>query len=258
MQLEPIGIYHSELKYRFETPRQSVFIHNSGIVELYPGNNFETALEDLEGFDRIWILFQFHLNNHWKPKVRPPVAPGNERIGVFATRSPHRPNGIGMSCVKLERVDGLKIYVQDCDLLDGSPVFDIKPYIPAADSFPDSKTGWLERITPPEMYEVCFTEPAQQKLDFLKDHGFDAENFCRVQLGMNPLNPERKRLYAIPEGMEIGFRTWRIAFRIRGNTVEIFDVRSNYLPEELPEGAADRYGDKQLHRNFLGVFSQKT
>ena len=257
MELEPIGIYHSDLRFRFETPRQSVFIHNSGVIELKSGKNFETALEDLDGFERIWILFQFHLNQNWKPKVRPPVAPGKERIGVFATRSPHRPNGIGMSCVKLERINGLKVYVQDCDLLDGSPVFDIKPYIPAADSFPDSRTGWLERTAPPEMYDVLILPSAQVKLDFLRENGYDAENFCRVQLGMNPLNPERKRLYESPEGMEIGFRTWRIAFGIREKTVEIRDVRSNYQAEELLAGLPDRYGDKDLHRKFLSRFSGK-
>ena len=79
MNLEPIGVYHSAQRYRFETPRQSVFIHNSGVIELLPNRNFETALEDLEGFDRIWVLFQFHLNDNWRPKVRPPVAPEKER-----------------------------------------------------------------------------------------------------------------------------------------------------------------------------------
>ena len=174
MNIEPIGFYRSALRYRFETPRQSVFIHNSGVIELQHGRNFETALEDLEGFDRIWVLFQFHLNDNWRPKVRPPVAPENERIGVFATRSPHRPNPIGLSCVKLEKIEGLKIFVQDCDLLDESPVFDIKPYIPAADSFPDSRVGWLERAVAPEQYEVVIQPDALAKILFLKEHGFDA------------------------------------------------------------------------------------
>ena len=251
MNLEPIGIYHSAQRYRFETPRQSVFIHNSGVIELQHGMNFETALEDLDGFDRIWIIFQFHLNNNWKPKVRPPVAPEKERIGVFATRSPHRPNPLGMSCVKLEKVDGLKIFVQDCDLLDGTPVFDIKPYIPAADSFPDSRIGWLERAVIPEEYKVEILPKALEKLLFLKENGFDAENFCYLQLGSDPLNPERKRIAQTADGYEIGFRTWRIAFTVNEKYVEVKDLRSNYSPDELVENAPDKYGDKQLHRNFL-------
>ena len=250
MNLEPIGIYHSAQRFRFETPRQSVFIHNSGVITLQPNRNFETALEDLEGFDRIWVIFQFHLNDNWRPKVRPPVAPEKERIGVFATRSPHRPNPIGMSCVKLEKVEGLNIFVQDCDLLDESPVFDIKPYIPAADSFPDARIGWLERAVVPQSYEVSFTENAKEKLDFLKGNGFDAENFCIIQLGSDPVNPERKRIYRTVNGYEIGFRTWRIAFLVSGNAVTVYDVRSNYLPEELLDGAPDKYGDKPLHRAF--------
>ncbi|MBE6406014.1 MAG: tRNA (N6-threonylcarbamoyladenosine(37)-N6)-methyltransferase TrmO [Lentisphaerae bacterium] len=250
MNLEPIGIYHSAQRFRFETPRQSVFIHNSGVITLQPNRNFETALEDLEGFDRIWVIFQFHLNDNWRPKVRPPVAPEKERIGVFATRSPHRPNPIGMSCVKLEKVEGLNIFVQDCDLLDESPVFDIKPYIPAADSFPEARTGWLERAVVPQSFEVSFTENAKEKLDFLKENGFDAENFCIIQLGSDPVNPERKRIYRTANGYEIGFRTWRIAFHVSGNAVTVYDVRSNYLPEELLDGVPDKYGDKPLHRAF--------
>ncbi|MBQ9771718.1 MAG: tRNA (N6-threonylcarbamoyladenosine(37)-N6)-methyltransferase TrmO [Lentisphaeria bacterium] len=250
MNFEPIGFYHSAQRFRFETPRQSVFIHNSGVITLQPGRNFEMALEDLDGFDRIWVIFQFHLNDNWRPKVRPPVAPEKERIGVFATRSPHRPNPIGMSCVKLEKVEGLNIFVQDCDLLDESPVFDIKPYIPAADSFPDSGTGWLERAVVPQDYEILFTPEAQTKLDFLKVNGFDAGNFCNVQLGSDPLNTERKRIYQTDSGYEIGFRTWRISFVITDRTVTVYDVRSNYQPEELLEGAPDKYGDKPLHRAF--------
>ena len=250
MNLEPIGIYHSAQRYRFETPRQSVFIHNSGVIELQHGMNFETALEDLDGFDRIWVIFQFHLNDNWRPKVRPPVAPVKEKIGVFATRSPHRPNPIGMSCVKLEKVDGLNVFVQDCDLLDESPVLDIKPYIPAADSFPGSGTGWLERAVVPQSYQVCFTPEAQLKLDFLKENGFDAENFCQIQLGSDPVNPERKRIYQTDSGYEIGFRTWRIPFIIKDQTVTVYDVRSNYKQEELMEGMPDKYGDKPLHRAF--------
>ena len=254
MNLDPIGFYHSTQRYRFETPRQSVFIHNSGVIELQPNRNFETALEDLEGFDRIWVIFQFHLNNNWRPKVRPPVAPEKERIGVFATRSPHRPNPIGMSCVQLEKVEGLKIFVRDCDLLDESPVFDIKPYIPAADSFPESRTGWLERAVVPTAYDVVIHPSVREKFDFLKENGFDAGHFAQLQLGTDPVNPERKRIYQTDFGYEIGFRTWRIGFVLKEHTVEVISLRSNYLPEELPEGSPDKYGDKWLHREFLKRF----
>ena len=257
MNLEPVGIYRSALKYRFETPRQSVFIENSGVIEFARGRNFETALSDLDGFGRIWILFQFHLNSGWKPKVRPPVAPGKERLGVFATRSTHRPNPIGMSCVRMERVEGLRVFVRDCDLLDETPVFDIKPYIPVADSFPDSRTGWLERAEIPRQYEVEFLPELRGKILFLRENGLDAENFCRVQLGSDPLDGERKRLYDGERGMEIGFRTWRIAFFIENQKVVIRGIRSGYSPEELADGASDRYGDKRLHRDFLARFPEK-
>jgi tRNA-Thr(GGU) m(6)t(6)A37 methyltransferase TsaA len=100
--------------------------------------NFEQALKDLEGFERIWVIYLFHLNDSWKPMVTPPRNKG-KKVGVFASRSPHRPNGIGLSCVTLNRIEGLNIYISNSDILDGSPVLDIKPYLPWSDSFPDSK-----------------------------------------------------------------------------------------------------------------------
>jgi len=133
----PIGIVKSGAVGRYETPHQGILAGNSvSIIELNKNNNFEQALTDLIGFERIWVIYNFHLNTSWKPMVSPPRL--LKKIGVFATRSPHRPNHIGMSCVKLEKIEGLKIYISESDILDGSPVLDIKPYLPYADSFPNS------------------------------------------------------------------------------------------------------------------------
>ena len=104
----PVGTVHCDFRYRFETARQGVFAENCGFIELFPGHNYEQALEDLGGFERIWVVFAFHLNDTWKPKVTPPVAPAHRRFGVFATRAPHRPNPIGISCVELEKVENLR------------------------------------------------------------------------------------------------------------------------------------------------------
>ena len=91
-------------------------------------------------------VIPFHLNDNWKPLVHPPVTDKKKKVSVFATRSPHRPNSIGMSCVELIKVDGLDVYIRNFDMLNNSPVLDIKPYIPGADSFPDAKIGWLENV----------------------------------------------------------------------------------------------------------------
>jgi len=112
-------------------------------IELLPGRNFEHALEDLAHWELIWVIFWFHLNPGWRPKVLPPRSTTG-RKGVFATRSPHRPNPIGMSVVRLERVDGLILHIRDADMLDGTPVLDLKPYVAYTDAHPSAGTGWLE------------------------------------------------------------------------------------------------------------------
>lgn len=252
--IEPIGIFRCGEQYRYETPRQGVFAENEGVIELAPGHCFEQAAADLKGFSRIWILFLFHLNETWNVQVRPPVAPDKRKIGVFATRSPHRPNRIGMSCVELVSVEGLQIRVKNFDLLDRTPVIDIKPYIPRADAFPESETGWLAAAVS-DGYAVTFSPEMQRQAEkLIACGGPDFQRFCRVQLVHAPLDKERKRLFPCPDGSwEIGFRTWRIRFTAdaAAKRVCVLNIRSHYLAEELLPGAEDPYGDKDLHRAWL-------
>ncbi len=251
----PIGTAHCASRYKFEAARQGVFSSNTGEIELFPGFGYEQALEDLSGFERIWVLFVFHLNRNWKPKVSPPLVGNKRRIGLFATRSPHRPNPIGMSCVELEKIDGLTLHIRNHDLLDGTPVLDLKPYIPCADSFPDSKAGWRDQVRESEI-PVQFTPGAERKMAFLCEiSGLDLMNFCRVQLAHEPASDRRKRVGELPGGeYEIGCRTWKALYRIGKDGVAVFDLRSNYSEEELKEGTPDRYGDKAFHRRFREVF----
>ena len=108
-----------------------------------PGKNYEHALLDLDGWEYIWVLFWFDRNSGWRPKVLPPRSRSG-RKGVFATRSPHRPNPLGLSAVRLERVEGLTLHVRDVDMLDGTPVFDIKPYVAYTDAIGAARSGWLD------------------------------------------------------------------------------------------------------------------
>ena len=258
--IEPIGIFRCGEQYRYETPRQGVFAENEGVIELAPGHCFEQAAADLHGFSRIWILFLFHLNETWNVQVRPPVAPDKRKIGVFATRSPHRPNRIGMSCVELIGVDGLRVRVKNFDLLDRTPVIDIKPYIPRADAFPDAEIGWLASAVS-DGYQVDFTPEMEHASGILTACGGpDLQRFCRVQLVHAPLDRERKRLYPCGEGVwEIGFRTWRIRFTVDEavRQVHVQNIRSHYLPEELQPEAPDPYQDKDLHRTWLAALSTR-
>jgi tRNA-Thr(GGU) m(6)t(6)A37 methyltransferase TsaA len=150
-----IGHVRSPYKERFGTPRQPTVTEQTlgdraqdATIELLPGMNFEQATADLAGFDYIWVVAWLHLNEDWKPSVIPPRGP-KVRRGLFATRSPHRPNPIGLSALRLIKVDGRVLHVRGIDLIDGTPVLDIKPYVPYADAFPAAHAGWLDEIPDP-------------------------------------------------------------------------------------------------------------
>ena len=108
--MTPIGTFYGDAVYKYDAPRQGrLFAGHPGRIELKPGMNFETALRDLDGFERIWVIFKFHENEGWRPTTRPPVPPkGKDRVGTFASRSPYRPNPIGLSCVRLLKIEGLR------------------------------------------------------------------------------------------------------------------------------------------------------
>lgn len=255
MTFEPIGYVRCSQKYRYEAPRQATLAENSGIIELNPGMNFETALSDLEGFDHIWVIFAFHLNDNWKPKVTPPVKGIKKRVGVFATRSPHRPNPIGMSCVRLTKVEGRKLHIENFDMLDGTPILDIKPYIGLSDSHLEASRGWLPDALPEE-WSVEFSMKAHEQAEFISERSeLDLERFCHVQLASEPHESERKRIRKTDGGYAIGCRTWSVFYSTDPDTCTIMvsDIRSNYLPEELEPDAEDIYHDKDLHRAFLAL-----
>ena len=256
----PIGLLHTGLRWRYEAPRQAGFSDAKARIELYPGRGFEQALEDLAGFERVWVLFVFHLNATWKPKVTPPYAPENRKYGVFSTRSPHRPNPIGLSCVELEGIDGLNVYLNHCDILDRTPVLDIKPYIPAVDAFPESKAGWRDELVLTEWMHD-FSPVARAQMDWIKvQTGLDLANFCAVQLKYEPFNSARKRIECLINGAwAIHCRTWRIVYRADADAHVLYIdyVKSNYAPKEFLPGAPDPYADKAFHRAFLEVAEWK-
>ena len=114
------------------------------MVEIFTEKVPLTALRDLDGFDRVWLITHLHLNPSWGPLVRPPR--GGVRRGVLATRSPHHPNPIGLSAVHLDRIEGAVLHIRGLDLIDGTPVLDIKPYVPYCDAFPQSAAGWVDEL----------------------------------------------------------------------------------------------------------------
>lgn len=144
---EPIGWVCSPYQRRFGTPQQAAAFDSAheAVLELDPERIPEAALGDLQGIQRLWVVSFLHRSGTWGPLVRPPRGPRVKR-GLFATRSPDRPNPIGLSAVELMRVDGLKLHVRGVDLLDGTPILDLKPYVPYADAFPGARAGWIDQL----------------------------------------------------------------------------------------------------------------
>jgi tRNA-Thr(GGU) m(6)t(6)A37 methyltransferase TsaA len=145
--VSPIGWVRSPYQRRFGTPQQSAAVDSDAeaILELDPGVIPESSLADLAGIERLWVVSWLHRGGTWAPQVMPPRGP-RVRRSLFSTRSPDRPNPIGLSAVRLLRVEGRRLHVRGIDLLDGTPILDLKPYLPYADAFPGAKAGWIDGI----------------------------------------------------------------------------------------------------------------
>lgn len=158
--VSPIGWVRSPYQRRFGTPQQSAAVDSDAdaILELEPALIPESALADLVGIERLWVVSWLHRGGTWAPQVMPPRGP-RVRRSVFSTRSPDRPNPIGLSAVRLVRVEGRRLHVRGIDLIDGTPILDLKPYLPYADAFPDAKAGWIDGI-PRDAPQFARRQPA--------------------------------------------------------------------------------------------------
>lgn len=155
MIINPIAYIRTEFPEKFGVPRQSGLASAlRGTIVFVPEYRNADALRGLEGFSHLWLIWEFSANperEDWQPTVRPPRMGGNERMGVFATRSPFRPNPLGLSCVEIESVqydhqEGPVIHVKGADLMDGTPIYDIKPYIKYADARPHAVCGYVDKL----------------------------------------------------------------------------------------------------------------
>ncbi len=254
---KPIGYVKSDFKYRYETPRQGILAkYNISVIKLNKKSNFQQALIGIEGFERLWIIYDFHLNKNWKPMVVPPRHTNRKKVGVFASRAPYRPNSIGLSCVKLVKIDKLNIYITESDILDGSPVLDIKPYLPYSDAFYNVQTGWV-KDTKENEFQITINEIAKLKIEWIKKRiGINLDNYIYVQLSFYPDDIKRKRIKQLDDNnFELSYRTWRIKYQIdRFNKILIvLDITSGYSNEELFNGQ-DVYKDKSFHIEFKKMF----
>lgn len=164
--MRPIGHIESCYKDRFGVPRQAGLVEKAtASLRILPEFQPEDSLQGLERFSHLWLIFVFHENKNvrFRSKVHPPRL-GGETIGVFATRSPHRPNPIGLSLVKLERIEGDRLWLSGVDLLDGTPILDVKPYLPAVESLPEARAGWTEAAAEAEL-ELHVTSEQRRQLN---------------------------------------------------------------------------------------------
>lgn len=190
--LSPIGILHSPYREKFAVPRQPGLVTAARAeLHLLGACNREEILRGLEGFSHLWLLFIFHqvMGEGWKPTVRPPRLGGNQRLGVFATRSPYRPNPIGLSAVKLEgfekRGNQWLLHLRGADLVDGTPIVDIKPYVPYADAIPEARGGFTEDVEIPAI-TLHFSPHSREQLAALAPDYPNLEQLLRQVIGQQP------------------------------------------------------------------------
>ena len=210
MHLEPIGVLRCSQQFLGELTRQPAL--GAGVVELAAGRHLDHAVHDLEGFSRIWLVWWFHRSKgEWRPKVLPPTSRSG-RKGVLSTRSPHRPNPLGISAVPLLRVEGLRLWIGAHDLVDGTPILDIKPYVPRHDSFPDEREGWVAQVEGREW--TVELAPALQ--------GLELAERVRAILLEDPLPHRARRIHAMADGrLRLGIGFWRFFYRIEGSLVVV-------------------------------------
>ena len=220
MKLSPIAYIHTEFSEKFGVPRQSGLAGSlCGTVVFEPGYRSPEALRGLDGFSHLWLIWGFSANRHgeWQPTVRPPRLGGNERMGVFATRSPYRPNPLGLSCVEIERIDmdAATIYVRGADLMDGTPIYDIKPYIRYADSRPDAVCGYVDRLEERHL-DVMLPESEKSKI---KDPEVRAALIQTLSLDPRPsYHNDPSREYGL------SFSGFNVRFRVDGVRLTVLSI----------------------------------
>lgn len=221
----PIGHIHTLREKKYESPHQPEKGHEQSIcfLELNADCNYEQALSDLDGFERIWLIYIFDKNKHWKPKVLVPR--GRTKRGVFATRAPYRPNPIGISCVRLLEINKRIVTLADCDILDGTPVLDIKPYIPAIDSFPTAKAGWAESLSEQKQFDITEVEAVKTVLDkALTDEPLLRTTIYDI-LSNDPFPHPYRRIKKIDENTYVlAVRLWRIRYTVQNTNIVLFSI----------------------------------
>lgn len=225
MEIRPVAYIRTEFPEKFGIPRQSGLVSGlRGQIVFQPSYRNPDALRGLENFSHIWLIWEFNANRggngQWQPTVRPPRLGGNTHIGVFATRSPFRPNPLGLSCVQIESIDldtpeGPVINVMGADLMDGTPVYDIKPYLKYSDSHPDSVCGYVDGLKD-ERLEVIIPPHLSASIP-------DATRLAALEKVLS-LDP-RPSYHSDPDReYGLSFAGYNIKFTVKDNALTVNDI----------------------------------
>lgn len=223
MNISPIAYYHTKVQTKFGVPRQSGLVPElHGVIVFEPEYRNADALRGIEGFDYLWLIWEFSLNNkvegEWSPLVRPPLLGGNSYVGVFATRSPFRPNALGLSSVRLSGVEktdnGLVLLVSGADLADGTPIYDIKPYVEYSDSHTGVRSGFVDNNSWQKL-DVVFPENKRTM--------FSGDDFVALYkiLELDPrpqYHNDPNRVYGLP------FGGYDVRFTVDAHVLTVVDV----------------------------------
>ena len=220
MEIHPIAYFRSPMTSKFGIPRQSGLVNElTGSIVFEPAYQRMEAIRGLEDFDYLWLIWEFSANSSSDSlTVRPPRLGGNKRMGVFATRSPFRPNNLGLSCVRIDRIEedqklGPVIYVKGADLMDGTPIYDIKPYITYGDSHPEARSGFVDQSAWQEL-EVEIPETISVR--------FSNEELVSLKkvLALDPrphYQDDPERIYGMP------YAGYDIRFKVNGKVLTVVE-----------------------------------
>jgi tRNA (adenine37-N6)-methyltransferase len=262
LALTPIGFLRTNANVKFAAPHQPNESENqSATLELLPGFLYEQALQDLAGFSRIWLIWWFHRTHTWRPMVQPPRGPKRKR-GLFATRSPHRPNPLGLTSVPLLGIKGRTLLLGAHDLIDGTPIFDIKPYVPNFDAFGSERSGWIQEVddfyaTPPR-FEVQWSELALVQFQWLKSNWhIDFRTQLTEILERDPSPHSTRRIKRHPSGAQmIGCGAWRGVFSVHDNIVKLSALEPGYPLRFLVDPGRAGLPDQEAQLAFLKVWPE--
>ncbi len=265
--LEPIGIVRTAFAEKVDAPRQTRAARDvPGRIELFPGHDFGHSIEDLEGWEYLWVIYWFHLNPSWRPKVLPPRSTTG-RKGVFSTRSPHRPNPIGLSAVRLERVEGLTLHVLDVDMVDGTPVLDLKPYVPYTDAHPGARSGWLESgattseaapADPLDSWQVTMEPAATEQAGWVKERtGFALADRILTTLALGPKPNPYRRIKREGEAYRLAIKDWRVRFVVDERQIRVLAVFSGYRSSRLAASTPPEDEAVGVHREFFARWPEE-